>query len=251
MCSVGLFVVSGSSIVTECLSKLPLDWLVLDREAVVAESALVYDLMALKNSNVRSYVRVSRCDRHEIERALDLGAQGIIVPKVDSRSDALVAVEAAFYPPRGNRGINPVRVSNYFDDVPGYLNRANNQTSLFVQIESKRALDNLEEIAAVPGLSGLFIGCGDLASSLGQPGNVEGAAMDQARRAVLSACTRNRITPGIFAYTNSLARQYRQEGFDFIALGNDLKSLRAGAQALLGEFGRYPEHQQIKISVNG
>lgn len=236
MTQLGYFVVSGSSVVVECMANTSIDWIVLDREASVAQGELVHDLMALRGSKVKAFVRVAKCDRSEIEHALDLGAQGIIVPKVDSVEQARMAVEACYYPPLGNRGINPVRATGYFKDVNGYLKNANSRVECFVQIESVSALENLGEIAAVKGISGLFIGCGDLASSLGQPGNVEGPKMDRACRQVIAACQLNQITPGIFAYSLNLARRYKADGFEFIALGNDLKSLRSSIEQSLIEF---------------
>src|SRR5438874_7401145 len=100
---------------------------------------------------------------------------------------------------------------------------ANARTLCFVQLEDVRSVDNVDEIAAVPGVDALFMGMGDLACAYGQPGDVTGEKLDIARAAVLDACKRHGKYAGIFAYGLDLARRYLAEGFTLLALGNDIK----------------------------
>ena len=132
---------------------------------------------------------------------------------------ARAVVEAAYYPPQGRRGVNPVRVSGYFGDVPGYLEAANEQTMCLVQIENREGLQCASELAAVEGIDGLFLGPGDMASQLGQPGLVTGPAMERAARTVLDAATAHGKVAGVFAYSTELAVRYIEQGFKFVAVG--------------------------------
>ncbi len=212
------------------------DFVVLDMEAAASGKRDVLEcLLALNGSKCAGIVRVPWLKRHLIDHALDVASPGIIVPKIETSDEAAAAVPAAFSPPIGQRGLNPVRASAYFRNIGEYLKRANERTTLPVQIESQAVVERVDEIAAVPGLSGLFIGAGDLAASYGHPGDPVGADMDQARKAVLAARERHSLIPGIFAYSLELAVHYRAEGFKMIAVGNEAKLLReACEQALAG-----------------
>ncbi|MBK7756274.1 MAG: hypothetical protein IPI35_07665 [Deltaproteobacteria bacterium] len=142
---------SASSFLAEACSTLPLDWLMVDGEAgAFSKGDVLHMLQAMGGSDVTPMVRVSHLDRHTIEHALDVGAFGVLVPKVDTAEEAVDAARFCRFPPRGARGINPVRASGYFSDVPGYLAAANARTLCMVQIESAQAVENVNAIAAVP-----------------------------------------------------------------------------------------------------
>lgn len=246
--ALGLFVLSGSPTVMEACSTFGLDWLLVDAEAAaVSPDDVLRSFQAVTGTGVAPLVRVPRLDHHLIGHMLDIGARGVLVPKVDSADMARAVVQAALYPPHGRRGVNPVRVSGYFHDVSAYLRTANEHAFVLVQIESREAVEAAGEIAAVPGIDGLFVGPGDLAVGLGQPGEVSGELMDHACARVLDAVRAVGKTAGIFAYSDELARRYLADGYRFVAIGNDLKMLRAGLQASLDEIGRsdataHPDH---------
>ncbi len=232
--ALGLFLLSGSSQVAELLSTLSIDWLVVDMEASpISPREVIQVFQALHNTRVAPLVRVPVNSHHLIEQALDWGAHGVLVPKVDDADAARLVAAAARYPPHGRRGVNPVRASAYFADVGAYLSNANARTLCMVQVESVRAVENARAIAGVDGIDLLFIGAGDLAYSLGQPGQVTGPQMDTARRRVIDACLEHHKIPGIFAYSLELAEQYLVEGFRFVAFGNDYKLLREAASGSL------------------
>lgn len=241
--SIGLFLLSGNSMIAEALGTLPIDWLIIDMEAspITKEGAL-HVMQALNGSNVTPFIRVPFLNRHLIEHALDIGAHGILVPKIDTPEDAACAVDACMYPPTGHRGINPVRASAYFSNLPTYLKQANERTMCMIQVESVEAVNRVEQLAAVTGVDIIFIGAGDLASALGQPGIVTGQKMDEARLRVLQAVKNAGKIAGIFAYSIELAQQYAQEGFQFIAIGNDIKALR---EAVLESVARITKNQNI------
>ncbi|WP_080962101.1 HpcH/HpaI aldolase family protein [Chromobacterium subtsugae] len=222
----GLFLVSASALIAECCATRGPDWLLVDMEASPADRRdLIQMLQALNGSRTAGMVRVARNERHLIEAALDSGAQGLMVPKVDSAADARAVANCAYYPPRGRRGVNPIRCSAYFSRLPDYFAEANQSLLTIVQIESAQAVAEADDIAAVDGIDVLFIGCGDLACDLGQAGQVTGALMDAAIEQVLEACHRHGKIAGIFAYSLELAQRYARQGFRFIAFGNDMKLL--------------------------
>jgi len=239
--TIGLFLLSANSMVAEACSTMALDWLIVDLEASPASHMeLLAIFQSLNGSGLTPMVRVRAQDHYRIEQALDLGAKGILVPKIESGEMAARVAAACRYPPQGSRGINPVRASGYFAAVKEYLSTANESVLCMVQIESIEAVDRADEIAQTPGVDVVFIGCGDLASSLGQPGVVTGPKMDEARQRVLQAVTNAGKIPGIFAYSMDLARVYAKEGFRFVAIGNDFQALRDAVSARVAAFYAEP-----------
>ncbi|MEU7524204.1 aldolase/citrate lyase family protein [Saccharothrix sp. NPDC042600] len=235
--AIGIFLLGGDSMVAEACASTGLDWVVLDMEAApMSKREALHLMQALRHSDCVPVVRVSWAQQHLIEHALDMGASAVMVPKVDTAAEAAAAALACRYPPQGTRGVNPVRASDYFHDVPGYLARANDAVACIVQIESPEAVRNADEIAATKGVDALFIGMGDLACAYGQPGVMDGPVVDEARARVLAASARHGKTAGIFAYSRELARQYIREGFGFIAIGNELKIFREGLLDALGSL---------------
>jgi 2-keto-3-deoxy-L-rhamnonate aldolase RhmA len=232
--ALGFFTVTAEPTVCELFAVAGADFVVMDMEAApTTKREVVHCLQALTGSNSAGIVRVPWRQHHLIEHALDAGAHGVLIPKVEDAAQARACVAAAYFPPVGQRGLNPVRASAYFTALEAYLAGANARTSCLLQIESADAVGNASEIAAVPGVSGLFIGAGDLAASFGHPGVPVGPDMDEARAVVLKACRENGILPGIFAYGLDLAGQYRDEGFQVIAIGNEIKMLKDAAVAAL------------------
>ena len=223
----GLFLVSGSPVIAEALATLPIDWLVVDMEASPISFSQVADIFrALNGAKALPMVRIPELGRHAVEHSLDLGAYGVMTPKIDNPQAAQRFAQYSYFPPIGARGVNPIRVSGYFDGVAQYLSTGNESTLAIAQIESKEAIERIDSIAATPGVDLLFIGMGDLSLSFGQGGTVTGDKMDSARAKVIEACRMTGKIPGIFAYTTELAEQYLKEGFLFIAFGNDLKAIK-------------------------
>lgn len=228
--SLGMFIVSASSLISECCATTGIDWLAVDMEASPANRHdMVHIAQSLNGSSVALFARVAQNNQQYIEAALDVGAHGIIVPKVSTGSEALAAVYACYYPPIGTRGLNPIRCSAYFKSAEHYFANASS-VSCIIQIETQQAIDNLDEIASTPGITGLFIGCGDLAASLGIIGQFDNPLFHDKVEAVLKACEKYQLIPGIFAYNNELAKKYLQMGFKMVGFGNEIKFLRAGIE---------------------
>jgi 2-keto-3-deoxy-L-rhamnonate aldolase RhmA len=220
----GLFLVSGNPVLTEATGFTGADWAVVDLEAgALSRGDALHQVQALSGSPVSPIIRVSSLSRPDIEHALDLGVAGVLIPKVDRVEDAELAAQYTRYPPEGVRGVNAIRAGAYYSQTAEYFANANQQVLCIVQIESREALKNADRIAATPGVDMLFIGANDLAMDLGQPGVFTGAVFDDARETVLAACAAAAKPAGIFASGTKAARQYAQEGFRFIAVGNEVK----------------------------
>ena len=225
--ALGMFIVSSSSFLSECCATTGLGWLAVDMEASAAtRHDLIHIAQSLNGSTVTLFVRVAQNNQQYIEAALDAGAHGIIIPKISTYQDARDAVNASYYPPVGRRGINPIRCSSYFKHVDDYLSNANSQIFCIPQIETREAVQNIDAIASVKGIRGLFIGCGDLAMDYGTPGHFDNTFMHDARMAVLAACKKYKLIPGIFAYSIASAKMYIRENFKMIGIGNEIQFLR-------------------------
>jgi 4-hydroxy-2-oxoheptanedioate aldolase len=174
------------------------------------------------------------------KRLLDVGAQNFVVPMVQDADDARRAVAATRYPPRGVRGVAVATRANRFGRVTDYLQRASDEICVHVQIETRAALANLEAIAAVDGVDGLFIGPSDLAADFGQLGN---SAHPEVRRAIDDAIARICATgkvAGILAPIEADARHWLALGATFVAVGSDLAVLARQTEALARRFQEQP-----------
>jgi 2-keto-3-deoxy-L-rhamnonate aldolase RhmA len=230
--------------VVDALSELPLDWLVFDMEHAPLEiSDVEVLLMPLRGVDISPIIRVPWNDMVIIKRALDIGAEGILVPWVNSREEAEKAVSYASYPPRGLRGVGPRRAVRYgrrsFLDY--YENFEKNERILLVQIETGRALENLEEILSTPGIDVAYIGPMDLSVSLGIPLKFGDPRFQEALKKVRGVCEKYGVTPGIHAFSPEQAREFISQGFRFVALMSDLGIMRRGLMSTLAILGRIKE----------
>ncbi|WP_329486701.1 aldolase/citrate lyase family protein [Kitasatospora sp. NBC_01246] len=167
----GLFLLWSEPGIAEPCGLLPLDFVVIDMEAgALGRPEVLRMTKALAGRAVSVLVRVPSHDQHAIEHALDIGADGVMVPKVSTRAEAEAVAAATRFPPAGRRGVNPVRESGYFSDLPGYFEQANDRVLCVVQIETAHGVENAEAIAAVPGVDGLFLGMGDKPNATAVPG---------------------------------------------------------------------------------
>lgn len=230
---VGLWVALASANGAELLSHCGYDWLVIDGEHAPNDLPLMLaQLQAVAAGGGHPVVRVPWGEAWLIKQVLDIGAQTVLVPMVDTADQARALVAAMRYPPDGIRGMGTLgRASKYGLDSE-YLATANAQTCLLVQAESPMALANLEEICAVEGVDGVFIGPADLSASMGYPGNpgapeVQAAIADAIARIVVSGKAAGILVGGAEAGRAAVA-----QGATFVAVGHDVGLLRTGALAL-------------------
>jgi len=232
------FVQTPTIAVCEVLAAVGLDVLIAEAEhAPLAARDVATIVAGAALAGRPALVRVSGNDATAIQQALDAGAEGVIVPRVESATEAAEAVALARYPPEGRRGNGPGRAALYGLEGPRNLGTARQRTLVAVQVESAAAVDRLDEILAVPGLDLAFVGPNDLALSLGSPpaGEVEAIIDD-----VLARALRAGLATGILAAAAPAIARYRAAGTGLIAVGTDLTLLARGARALLAEVGERP-----------
>ena len=196
------------------------------------QERLKYDFLHTHMPFVRAMAFFSN-EFYRIGRVLDAGAEGVIVPMVNSPEAAAAAVHAAKYPPTGGRSSGGARLGLFGDD---YFQRANEEVLVAVMIETTEALAAVDEIAAVPGVDCLFIGPSDLSFSLGTE---RGSAEHQAAIArILEAADNAGVAPGIACGAVEDALRYADQGFRLVTCTSDLSTLRAGVSSVLQALGR-------------
>jgi 2-dehydro-3-deoxyglucarate aldolase len=192
--------------------------------------------MALKDSPSAPVVRPPVNDAVIIKRLLDAGFYNFLIPFVESAQEAQRAVSATRYPPAGIRGVSVAHRSNRYGTLPDYFTTVNDQICVLVQIESSVGMENLDEICAVEGVDGIFIGPSDLAASLGYLGNPNHADVQQAIGSILARAAQHGRAVGILATVEADARRYLEQGARFVAVGSDQGLLRSATQALRDRF---------------
>lgn len=230
---IGLWGSLCSMVATEISIHAGFDFIMFDTEHSPMELASLYPhLQAAAGSGTHAAVRLDWNDRVLIKRALDIGAQTIMVPYVQSAEEARAAVISCAYPPDGLRGVaGGTRASRYGRDK-SYLSTARDEICLLVQVETREAMERLDEIAAVAGVDGVFIGPSDLAASMGHLGN---PGHDEVQAALQSAVERLSVLgvpAGILAVTEPDAKRYRDWGYRFIAAGVDAALLTRAVDGL-------------------
>lgn len=223
----------GSTLGAEQLAHLGFDWLLIDQEHGAIDAPLTQSLLqAISTTETIPLIRVPSNKEEWIGRALDAGAYGVIVPMVNTREDAEEAVRAARYPPVGSRGIGGSRTRLYGGS--DYVQHANEEILLVVELEHANAVRNAREILSVPGVDAYFIGPGDLCASLGLPHTWEPdfpefwASIDE-----ISRVGKELGIPGGIHTSPARATAMLDRGYQFIAVGFDISFLALAATAAL------------------
>jgi 4-hydroxy-2-oxoheptanedioate aldolase len=234
---IGLWSSLCSSVAAEIISDSGFDWLLLDTEHSPNEVPdLLAQLQSTRGGTATPIVRPAWNDAVLIKRILDIGAQAVLIPYVQNAEEARRAVAATRYPPQGIRGVSVAARASRYGRTPGYLTKANDEICVLVQVETGQAMRELEAIAKVEGVDGVFIGPSDLAASLGHLGNpqhpeVQKAIEDCARR--LKALGR---PAGILTGNEEEIRRYIGWDYLFVAVGADVGLLRGAADAVAKKF---------------
>jgi 4-hydroxy-2-oxoheptanedioate aldolase len=236
---IGLWSSLCSNLAAEFLANTGYDWIVVDSEHAPNDPVdVLAQLQAMTGGSAEPMVRVPWNDAVLIKRILDVGGRTLLIPFVQSAEEARRAVAATRYPPRGIRGVSVAPRANRFGRVSGYLQSAERDICVVVQLETRAALGEIEAIAAVDGIDGLFIGPGDLSADLGHLGN---PAHPDVQAAIADACRRIRAAgkpAGILAPVEADARRYLAMGATFVGVGSDLGVFRGATQALRDRFAR-------------
>lgn len=234
---IGLWCSLCSNIAAELVSYSGFDWLLLDTEHSPNEVPdILSQLQASARGTAHSIVRPAWNDPVLIKRYLDIGAQTLLLPYVQNADEARQAVEATRYPPHGIRGVTGSGRAAKFGRITDYLKKANDEVCVLVQVETREALAEIDRIAAVPGVDGVFIGPSDLSASFGQIGNPAHPAVQQA---IEDAGKRIRAAgkgAGILTGNEDEARRYIGWGYNFVAVGTDLVLLARATDNLAQKF---------------
>ncbi|MCC7462776.1 MAG: 4-hydroxy-2-oxoheptanedioate aldolase [Gammaproteobacteria bacterium] len=235
---IGLWVGLADAYVTELLASSGFDWLLLDGEHAPNDlRSLLAQLQALAPYPLSPIVRPVSGDAALIKQLLDIGAQTLLIPMVETAEQARALVAATRYPPQGVRGVGSALArAARWGQVDGYLARAAEQLCLLLQVESVRGLQNLEAIAAVEGVDGVFFGPSDLAASMGLLGRSTDPAVQAALRTGIASVRRAGRAAGILTTEVALARGYLEQGALFVGVGVDTLLLTRAARELAAQF---------------
>jgi 4-hydroxy-2-oxoheptanedioate aldolase len=235
---IGLWLGLADPYAAELCATAGFDWLLIDGEHGPNDlRSMLGALQAVAPHPSHPVLRIPHGDTALIKQVLEIGATTLLVPMVESAAQARELVRAARYPPQGVRGVGSgLARSSRWSAFPNYLHEANDSVCLLVQVETAAALAQLDEIAAVEGVDGVFIGPADLSASmghLGRPGHPEvREAIDAAIARILAAGK----APGILAVDEALARHYIGLGARFVAVGVEATMLARAARGLAGLF---------------
>jgi 4-hydroxy-2-oxoheptanedioate aldolase len=232
----GLFAGLAGAYSTEVIAAAGPDYVCIDlQHGAGGFDSLAQQIGAVWAGGSAPIVRTPSQEPWQIGKALDLGALGVIVPLVNSALEAAAVVAACRYPPHGERSWGPSRIGRI---VGRDVARLAAEALCFVMVETRAALENLDEIAATPGLDGVYVGPSDLALGLGlaptsRTGGEHAAAFEQ----ILAACDRHGIVPGAHCATGEIARDRAAAGFRLLTVGGDVDLLDRGVRAELRAAG--------------
>ena len=238
---VGTWVALSDPAIAELSALLEFDAVMIDGEhsinslETIGEMARAVDA-ADAGTDPGTIVRLSENDPTEIKRILDTGVDGVMAPMIDTAADAAALVEATRYPPEGVRGVGYGRGTAFGEAFPEYVDRANEETVAIAQIETEAGLENVEEIAAVDGLDGLFVGPADLSAALGVPGETEDEEFLAAVDRILEAGHAADKPVATLAFEEDQIERWVDRGFDFVLAGVDIDYVKAGGRRAKAAF---------------
>jgi 4-hydroxy-2-oxoheptanedioate aldolase len=257
---IGLWVGLADGYAAELLAGAGFDWLLIDGEhapndlrSVLSQLQAISSAWSVQAEAERSQpvVRVPVGDTALIKQYLELGAQTLLVPMVDTAQDAQRLASTMRYPPDGIRGMgNALARSSRWQTYPRYIQEANEQVCLLVQAETAQALQNIDAIAATPGVDGVFIGPADLSASMGFPGQPEHPQVQAAIADGIARILAAGKAPGILAMTDEQTHKWLDAGALFVAVGVDTVVLKGAASQLAAKFRKGPKPAPTPASAS-
>jgi 4-hydroxy-2-oxoheptanedioate aldolase len=240
----GLFLNAHSPTVAEQLAHSGYDWLLVDTQhGPMDHERLSAMLCGIASGGAKSLVRVEGYhDRGGIQQALDLGADGVLVPYINTADEARQAVSCARYPTLGTRSVYFPQRSMNKAGLLGYAGNANSNLTVALQVETASCIDNIAEIAAVPGVDILFLGQNDLCMSMGLyekyefPHMYTSPELDAATKSLVEHARKNNVILGLFLFGTSRVGEFLEKGFTFISIGNDLHHILTQATAYVKDM---------------
>lgn len=241
---IGLFLNSHSPTVAEQLAHSGYDWLLVDTQhGPMGYEKLSAMLCAISSGGAKSMVRVSGYnDRAGIQQALDLGADGVLIPYINNAEEARQAVSCARYPTAGTRSVYFPQRSTNKAGLLGYVGNANKNIIVALQVETAACIENMAEIAAVPGVDILFLGQNDLCMSMGLyekyefPHMYTSPELQAATETLVTEAKKNNVILGLFLFGIGRVGEFLEKGFTFISIGNDLHHVLTQATTYVQEL---------------
>ncbi|OTA20336.1 2,4-dihydroxyhept-2-ene-1,7-dioic acid aldolase [Xenorhabdus beddingii] len=249
---IGLWLGLCSGYSAEILAGTGFDWLLIDGEHAPNDiSTTLAQLQGMAPYPSQPVVRPAWNDPVIIKQLLDIGAQTLLIPMIQNAEQARLAVRSTRYPPAGIRGVGSALArASRWNRIPDYLSRANDEMCVIVQVETREALQNLPEIAAVEGVDGVFIGPADLSADMGHIGNPQHPEVKAAIEQAMGQIKDSGKAAGILMTDVDAAKHYLNLGALFVAVGVDTSLLTGAASALAGCFGKIREEQNTPLPNN-
>lgn len=246
----GSWLMSAAPSTTEALGYSGFDFLVLDMEHVPIDTGdAIHHLRTLAATPAQAIVRLAWNDPVLVKKALDIGAQTLMFPFIETEEQARQAVASTRYPPAGTRGVAAMHRASRYGSIPDYLAQANTEIAVILQIESLEGIRNLDAIAHVDGVDGLFIGPGDLAAGLGYIGQITAPEVQSRLQELITVIHRAGKPGGCVAPTSHMAHQFQLYGFDFIAISSDLGFMMTQAKEALNQVRQDSIYRDQKDQV--
>ena len=221
---IGSWITLNNPSIAEIMADAGFDWLCVDMEHSVIDYFEAKQLiMAIQSKGIKAYVRVGENNTRIIKRILDAGADGIIIPSVNSAQEARKAVDAFKYPPMGKRGVGLSRAQGYGFNFENYRDQATKELKLILQIEHINAIEELEEIVTIEGIDGTFIGPYDLSGSIGKPGEWDHPTVKEAllKYERIAKDSNKLMGYHVIEPQHSLVQEKIDKGYNFIAFSLD------------------------------
>ncbi|AWY39559.1 4-hydroxy-2-oxoheptanedioate aldolase [Pseudomonas putida] len=239
---IGLWLGLADAYCAELAANAGFDWLLIDGEHAPNDlRGMLGQLQAVAPYPSHPVIRPVIGDTALIKQVLDIGVQTLLVPMVENADQAQELVRAIHYPPNGVRGVGSALArASRWNSIPGYLDKADEQMCLLVQIENREGLSNLDAIAAVEGVDGVFIGPADLSASMGYRGNPGHPEVQAAIEDAILRIQKAGKAAGILSADQKLAKRYIELGAAFVAVGVDTTVLMRGLQTLAATFKEGP-----------
>ena len=234
--ALGGWMLIGHPAIAELLAGEGFDWIGVDLEHATTDSRDFYEIMlAVKGTGCDVLARLHSCDAEQAKMVLDAGANGIIVPSVNSRKQAEQAVAMAKFPPEGFRGSSLCRASDFGRNFQQYFSSHNESVLVVVMLEHVKAVANVDEILSTPGVDAAFIGPYDLSASMGKSGQLDHPQVLAAQKKLLEACKRNNVAAGmhVVPVDNEQIKNRIKEGYQFIACSIDTLFIIHGCRTIL------------------
>ncbi|MEN9610091.1 MAG: hypothetical protein RLZZ628_905 [Bacteroidota bacterium] len=231
----------GSALTAEIVGQAGFDWVLIDLEhGVGTEKDVLAQLQALESTPTAAFVRVESAEPARISRVLDMGAEGVMCPKINNAVEAKKVITGLHYPPFGQRGVaKMVRATQFASNFEAYYQTSKERILGIIQIETVEALEHLDEIAALEGVDVLFIGPADLSMEMGIFGQFEHPRFVSALKKIVQAAEKAGKATGILFFNPEDYKKYHEMGIRFIACGADATFVAEGARQMAKKLNHF------------